>query len=183
MPQTLLALLALMTATTMSLTWQRDSLRAQTNAIEAELQVQARGVVNEVFETVANLPFDHNTVDASVSSTSELSPYYTFGMNRTWGDWGTGGAINDLDDLHKMKPYDMPRTVTNPLTGEDAQIVFRIMAEVDYVDDASGTELKQSLNNKRTFYKRFTVLILPQIGYNDAIRDTIRVSRVFSYEF
>lgn len=178
MPQTMLALLALMTATTMSLTWQRDSIRAQMNMIEAELQVEARGVVNEVFETVASLDFDQQTTGgATVNSTDDLSPYYTFGTNRTWG------SVNDIDDLHNMRPYDMERTVTNPVTGEDAQVIFQIMAKVDYVDDASGVELRQSVGNARTFYKRFTVFVTPQIGYADSTRTPIEVSRVFSYDF
>lgn len=175
MPQTLLALLALMTATTMSLSWQRDSLRAQMNLIEAELQVEARGVVNEVFERVANLPFDENT-DAETAD--DLSLESSFGSNRAWTDPG----VDDIDDLHEMQPYDMVRTVNDPVTGEDVDVIFEITATVDYVDDSSGNELK-STDGERTFYKRFTVYVIPKVGYRDDSRSTITVSRVFSYGF
>ena len=177
MPQTLLALLALTTATTMSLTWQRDSIRAQMSLIEAELEVESRGVVNDVFEKVASLRFDENT---AITTTDDLSPEYRFGTSRLWTD--IGGSVDDLDDLHNMQPYDMIRTVTNPVTGEDVDIAFQITAKVDYVDDASGDELRWA-EGARTFYKRFTVYVTPQIGYGDETRAPIVVSRVFSYNF
>lgn len=180
MPQTLLALLALMTATTMSLTWQRDTIRAQMNTIEDELQIEARGVANEVFETVANLPFDENTPPSApiAKSTTDLSPEWRFGSDRHWGDT----SVDDIDDYHNMRPSTIIRTVTNPLDGTDVDVRFEITAKVDYVSDDSGDELK-STGGVRTFYKRFEVQILPKIGYADASRDTIRVSRVFSYDF
>ena len=185
MPQTMLALLALMTATTMALTWQRDSIRAQQNIIEAELQVEARGVVNEVFERVSSLlradslQFDENL---SISTPADLSDEASFGTNKNWEDIGTP-TVDDIDDLHNMRPYNIIRHMTNPLTGEPAEVAFQILAKVDYVDDASGTELKGSDGNEPTFYKRFTLSVIPQTGYRDAQRDTIRVSRVFSYNF
>lgn len=185
MPQTMLALLALMTATTMAFTWKQDSIRAQQNIIEAELQVEARGVVNEVFERVSSLlradslRFDENE---TISTPSDLSYESSFGSYKSWENIGTS-TVDDLDDLHNMRPYNITRHMTNPLTGEPAQVDFQIRARVDYVDDASGTELRGSHNNARTFYKRFTLAVIPQTGYRDAQRDTIRVSRVFSYNF
>lgn len=175
MPQTMLALLALMAAVTMSLTWQRDSMRAQMNLIEAELQVEARGVVNEVFERVAELAFDENVAP---TSPSDLTPETQFGTNRSYTDPG----VKDVDDLHQMRPHTIVRTVTNPLNGEPAQIPFIVTAEVDYVDDASGDELKWA-GGARTFYKRFTVTVRPDVGMARPERSAVTVSRVYSYSF
>lgn len=175
MPQTLLALLALMAAVTMSLSWQRDSMRAQMNLIEAELQVEARGVVNEVFEHVANLRFDENETPAS---TNDLTPETQFGINRSYNSL----FVNDIDDLHGMRPHRIIREVTNPLTGGTAQVPFVVTAEVDYVDDSSGEELRWA-GGARTFHKRFTVTVKPDVGLARPERSAVTISRVFSYTF
>lgn len=133
MPQTLLALFALMLTSTFALQQSRHSLRVEMNMVQREAQVHARGVASEVFADIAGLAFDEATADAEgVVPVSALTPA-PFDDGRAFAD------AEDVDDVHEMLPYLVTRTVTQP-NGTPIQLTFAVTASVAYAEIESGAE-------------------------------------------
>ena len=174
MPQTILALLAMTMASTLSLQWQAERVHVQDFAVDMEYRRQALGVADEILTRVGQLAFDEN---GAPLTPEDCTPSDHFGSGRALGDLG----VDDLDDLHLMRPMEIQRRVTNPETGIEAVAEFIVGAEVAYVDDAEDQELKTIYEasglQRRTFYKRFTVVI-----DSEHLLYPIRIARVFSYQ-
>lgn len=171
MPQTLLAILALITVSNLSFRWKQEAIRSQQGAVSSELRTLARGVATEVLERSAYLPFD---AVAAPATPDDCTPESAF------GDGSGGGlpfaAAADLDDLHDMEPLKVTRRVVSPETGEAVELDLFVTATVAYVDDDSGDSL-EATGGRKTFYKRLTVTVSsPHLSF------PVRVPRVYSYE-
>ena len=171
MPQTLLALFAIVLGGQLMLTWQSDRVRSHENLVRIELEAQARGVAGEVFETLATKPFDSV---AAPSSPADLTPEAAFGAGLALED------VVDVDDAHLLAPYTASRIITDP-NGDPQQLDFEVTATVEYVTDASGAELVAT-GGAPTYYKMVTVTIRnPYLSRFFGTDEGVRVARVYSY--
>lgn len=127
MPQTILALFALMLTSTFALQQSRHTLQMEMNMVRQEARTHARGVASEVFAEIANLPFDEATATAEGTvARAALTP----------APFEEGIAFAEaaaVDDVHEMLPYLVTRTVMRP-DGTPAQFTFAVSATVTYAE-------------------------------------------------
>lgn len=171
MPQTLLALLALITVSNLAFRWQQESIRSQRGAVASELRTLARGVATEVLERAARLPFDSV---ANPTLPDDCTPESAFGD-------GSGGSLTfeaaqDVDDLHNMVPMTVSRRVIDAASGEAVSLDLFVTATVVYVDDDSGNSLGAT-GGRKTFYKRLVLTVS-----SPHLPVPVRVPRVYAYE-
>jgi hypothetical protein len=179
MPQTLLALFALMLTSTFALQQSRHTLHTEMNMVRQEATTQARGVASEVFAEVANLAFDEvtHTAEGTVSVT-DLTPE-PFEEGKLFSD------ATDVDDVHRMVPHLVTRTVARP-DGTFSTLTFAVTATVDYavIQSEGGEEvMAPTADNARTYTKLVTLhvrcLDLDNAGWGNATLLTL--ARPFAY--
>lgn len=179
MPQTILALLALMLSSTFALQQSRHTLQTEMNMIQREAQIHARGVATEVFAEIANLPFDEATATAEgIVPVSELTPE-PFEEELTFAEAG------DVDDVHQMVPYLVTRTLMRP-DGTPATLTFAVSATVEYAEIRSvgGEEvMTPTADDAKTYTKLVTLRVrctnLDGSGWGDSTLLTL--ARPYSY--
>ena len=183
MPQTLLALFAVMLTSMFALQQSRQALKTQMTAVHRETQTQARGVASEVFAQIATFAFDENTenADGPVPVTSMTPEPFATGK-----DFTDTTAVFAVEHVHGMLPYHVERAVTSP-SGEQATLTFEVTATVDYADFATsgGEEVMQPTpGNQRSYYKLVALSVrcldLENTPWgSDLFR--LRLARPFSY--
>lgn len=155
MPQTILALFALMLSSTFALQQSRHTLQMEMNMVQREAQVHARGVASEVFAEIAGLPFDEATATAEgrVPVTALTPEPFEEGLA-----FADAAAV---DDVHEMLPYLVTRTVTRP-DGTLTQLTFAVTATVEYAEIRSegGEEvMTPTPDDARTYTKLVTLRV------------------------
>ena len=155
MRQTMMGLLALMTAMLLSLNVNRSALNAKVQVIDSEMETIAGGVALEVLDYVGTKPFDAATDGEGVEQASELTtlPFST-GQSYTQAD--------DIDDFHQIQTHTLP----------EFEFDFEIDVAVEYVDE-NDPDLTAS---SQTFAKKVTVTV------NNALMQTpVHLSQVYTY--
>ena len=135
MPQTLLALGALLLAGFVALSQHRSSTHEQARAIRHEVEVDARSVGLEVLERLATLAFD--AVVAPGDSTG-LTPEAAFGLPLSSDPLADA---TDVDDVHAMN-VEIERLYADPATGTPRALTFAVAADVGYVERVGGTVIR-----------------------------------------
>lgn len=155
MQQTMMGLLALMTAMLLSLNVNRAALTAKAQVIDNEMETIAGGVALEVLDYVGTKPFDAATASNEVTDPSELTPF-PFGTGMGYED------ADDIDDFNQIQTYTLP----------EFEFDFQIDIAVVYVDedDAEVTATSQ------TFAKKVTVTV-----NNDLLQTPVYLSQVYTY--
>lgn len=177
MPQTALALLALMLATLMSVTMQRRVVDGQREMLANEMEVMATGVALQAMETIRTRAFDQavvNNTHADLSAFTYSSDSDHFSTGRACRVFETGSDVcDDIDDFHKMK------TATRAFDMLGTDIPFTVDVHVQYV----GDDMKRY--NSRSYQKEVTVYVQDKIGEGKTpfLYEPIEMSRVFSYKF
>ncbi len=170
MQQTLLALLALMVATLLSLSQMQSRLQDQQEVFQSEMKEMAIGVATQTLEMVRSRAFDENTIGVpkdSITSPSALtSPPFTPGNHCQ--AFGGSDTCDDIDDFHEMKPAIVP------FEAPDFTVDFKVKAKVRYVD--------ASLNpvTSPTFRKE-VVFEIQDTGPDPYIKEPITFSEVLTY--
>lgn len=155
MPQTILAILALMLATLFAHQQQRGYVRTQMNMVRNELALQGTGVAEEVLGEIGGTAFDEATIDGTAEE-GELTDLSDFGPE----------ANPDIDDFHGQ-------TLERTRTFRGNTLRFEVQVEVTYVDeDDLETE---SLSETKA--KRATVTVYSK-DIGQPVR--IRVSRSYT---
>lgn len=168
MPQTLFAVLALGLATLFSLNTNRARLDRVTATIAGTLEVEARGVAEEVLNHIGGHDFDEFPY---AESPTEFTPEKYFGAGeRGYND----PTLNDVDDFHGVAIPDIIRGVSTPDTGEQVPLLFGVEVKVQYVI-VSDTGVVSS-GGTRTYDKQVIVTVS-----NDHLNFLVSLSRVMSY--
>jgi hypothetical protein len=182
MPQTLLALLALVLASFLSFNQQRLSSRSHQNMVSSELELAATGLASEVIEMIGARAFDRSTApgriedaDGVVPTTpAGFAPASTFGTS-AYCDLLTpadGASCNDVDDLHGggWRPARVD-------LAHGRYLDFEVRTQVFYVSSAESMAPAPA----PTLHKRVVMDIRTDL-VPSAPDGILRVTRVISYD-
>ena len=185
MPQTILALLALMLASVLTFNQQRLTTRAQTRMVTDEMELAASGLVSDVLEFAAARSFDESTTPEAIEAAQAVPqtaapfrPVSAFGAP----DRGPVGCdlllpyrtpeCDDVDDLDGL--LDEPVEI---LLANGRRFPFNVAIRVSYV---TGPE-SAVVSAVPTLHKRVLVSVRSQ--FVNGGRTTILSSpRVVSYD-
>jgi hypothetical protein len=170
MPQTLLAFLAMLIVTLLSLNQQQALLRAYESILDDEMEVMGAGIGLQAMEHIMAQDFDANLFPTSLIDL-EAQPFET-GKGCTFS---SVSPCTDVDDFHLMQPD----TVDFDIRG--AAMQFLVTAEVYYVDvdgDLSTPSASQTVNKE-------VVVVVQSVPLPDGrrlLRSPIRLRRIASCE-
>ena len=199
MPQTLLALLALVLASFLTFNQQRLTMRSQTNMVTAELELAAAGLASEAMAFIEGRSFDENSTPEKIAAEggavpeedSQFSSPGSFGYSGDCDYLQPAATPNcdDVDDLagRGWTPVSIElarELIIDPDTGlpypdsvRTRELDFEVRTDVYYVDTAES----MTPASGRTRHKRVTMDIrTPHLPTSpDGI---MRVTRVVSYD-
>ena len=186
MPQTLLALLALVLSSLLVFNQQRLTLRSQTNMVTDEAELAAAGLASEVIEFVGARSFDEESTPYAIYRSGEIpeSPS-AFSNASTFGaaDRGTDGcnllapaATRECDDVDDVDGLGWT-PVRVPLAG-GRWLGFDVRTQVYYVDNTESMEPAGA----PTLHKRVVMDIRSDHVVGDEADGLLRVTRVISYD-
>ncbi|NND84108.1 MAG: hypothetical protein HKN46_03065 [Acidimicrobiia bacterium] len=199
MPQTILALLALVLASLLTFGQQRLQVRAQVNMVAGEIELAGAGVASEVMALIESKSFDEQSTPEKIYAAQAIPgtpTQFTTGdsFGRTAGcDLQTPAntpGCDDVDDVHGggWQPYTIElarEVVRDPITGDPIsadsvyvrELTFEVRAEVYYVADPQSMDPAPG----RTLHKRVVLDVRsPHIdGDDDGL---VRLTRVVSYD-
>lgn len=148
MQQTLLALLALMTASFLSFSQMQAIVQSEREIVQSELEEMATGIAMQSMEVVRARHFDDATVgipgDSTVSVSDFTSPPFTSGNHCQ--PFGGSDVCDDVDDFHEMVPATVPFEIP------DDQIDFKVEIEVRYVDSAMQPTSSKTIRKEVIIY-------------------------------
>ena len=182
MPQTLLALFAIIAASVLSFQNSQTRIRDITRSHRGEISVQARGAAISVLERLSGVDFDGGEGgDASSTGTDAYSPTQSFGS----GSAATGrlmdalfadSAFDDLDDFDGVQGAVSRNSLYDPASDETRSIDLTVDIQVEYVEqDASDAWVAVTGSSDRTHHKRATVTIA-----HPTLTDSIRLGRIYA---
>lgn len=124
MPQSLLAVIAMMVAIMLTHLQQRSVLRTQLERTKEEVSLQTLGVAQDMLSEVGGAAFDDATIGSSgnPSGPGDLTATANFGSGKE------SGGTNDMDD------YDGGTFTRTRLAGSGT-LTFAVAVEVVYADE------------------------------------------------
>lgn len=199
MPQTLLALLALVLASLLTFGQQRLTVRSQYNMVTGEIELAGAGVASEVMALIESKSFDEQSTPEKIYDAQEVptgSDEFTSSVffGRLAGcdlqaPANTPGC-DDVDDVHsdEWQTYtiEMAREVIRDLeTGEPIsedsvyvrELAFEVRAQVYYVSDPQS----MTPASGRTLHKRVVLDVRSPHVQGDS-EGLVRLTRVVSYD-
>lgn len=170
MPQTLLSLAGLLIVTLLSFSQQQASIRAQQEAVRAELQQMAIGVAKQSMEVVRARAFDDSTISGS-PPVSELTKSADFPTGNSCEAFGGSDECDSIEDFHKMVP------ATEEVEVPAGTFEFKVEIEVHYVDS------NMSRTSSRTERKEVTIRVQDDRGPNGdpLLHEPITFTEVLGY--
>lgn len=188
MPQTILAVLALMITVTLSLSTHQQLADQQHDMIANEVEVMATGIALQAMETIRSRDFDSWVAEHPGNTATTPSVFEAAGR---WGGKAQcnafnppagGSDCNDLDDFHDNPSTggSSPAEIDFEMGASGEAMPFKLRVEVRYVDRTSTGIVPAS---GKTFHKEVKVFVQdnPASG-KPILRNPIHLSRVFSYE-
>ncbi len=185
MPQTLLALLALVLSSVLVFNQQRLTTKAQTRMMTDELELAASGLASDVLEFAEARSFDEATTPRSIETAQAvpaLSTVFTAPSFFGATDRGTAGCnlltpgvtpeCDDLDDLSGL--VDVP--VAIPLAN-GRSVPFLVTVNVEYVTGPASTVVPAT----PTRHKRVVVRLKSRF-VNGGRGYVLESPRVISYD-
>lgn len=185
MPQTLLALLALVLSSVLVFNQQRLTTKAQTRMMTDELELAASGLVSDVLEFAEARSFDESTTPRVIEATQlvpALSSVFTATTAFGAADRGAAGCnlltpgvtpeCDDLDDLSGL--VDVP--VSIPLAN-GRSVPFLATISVEYVSGPASTTVPAT----PTRHKRIVVSVRSRF-VNSGRTTVLESPRVISYD-
>lgn len=174
MQQTLLALVALLIATLLSLNQKQATIQSQNQVVRAEMQQMALGVAAQTMQVVRARAFDDATVGMpgdSIVSTSEFTET-PFSTGNDCQAFGGSVACDAIEDFHEMQ------TTTLPFTFPTGQFDFDVDVRVRYVDANL-----QPTGGGTSSRKQVTIEVQdnPSSGGDPRLPEPIEYSEVVSY--
>lgn len=176
MPQTLLAFLAMMIVTLLSINQQQRILRTYEAMLDDEMEVMAAGVALQALEVIEATAFDSATLGgATVATPAELTAL-PFPTGNGCSLRGLNALCDDVDDFHQMTPDTLQFTMRDGTT-----YAFLVTAEVNYVT-TTGAGIAPAVS--QTYDKQVTVILqdVPLPGGRRLLFNPVRLSRLKSWE-
>ena len=186
MPQTLLALFALVLASFLTFNQQRLTLRSHHNMVTDEIELAAAGLASEVIAFIDGRSFDESTTPSAIGDENGLTPETPsdFLLSSTFGggDDGDDGCnlvrpsltpdCDDVDDVHSPEW----RSVAIELAA-GRSLDFLVRTQVYYVSTPeSMVEASAPTRHKR-------ILVDIRSPYMPEVTDGVyRATRVISYD-
>lgn len=175
MPQTLMAILAMMTVTLASVYQQRSLLESRRAMLDDELEVMASGMALQSLEYIGTKSFDEATVNAVVTDETELTANFP-NSKRCALEASKEGApsydtCDDLSDYNEMQ-WDVV-----PFVVQGDTLLFQVTADVGYLDASHNR------TSTRTFNKEVVVTVrqLVNDGERSLLRQPVTLARTYSY--
>lgn len=171
MPQTLLALGALVLVMLFSFNHQRATIRNTQDMVSTELEIMAHARGKEVMQLIGSKPFDSRIADGTVSrhaadsDKNKLTHPSSFGYNNSFDD------CEDIDDFNRMRPD----TIYFEVQGGSG-FEFTVNAEVNYINDFGQP------SSTPTWVKEVVLTIdaLPGEGGTKYLHRPVEIKRQFS---
>jgi MSHA pilin protein MshD len=161
--QLMLSLAAMFLLSTLILRTNNNFLQTGDIMLTSKFQVLAVSLATSIIEEASNKAFDANTVDASATSTSDLTSYTSLGpmAGEVYPDF------NDFDDFNGFVKVDssMPSAI------------FKIECDVYYVRP-SAPDVKLSQNS---YHKRIDVTVTSVSMETAGVADSVQLSTIYSY--
>ena len=156
--QTIYSVLGVFLVSVFALNHKSARIAADRMMMKSEIEMRASGLAREIFDDLAELPFDANS---SVSTPIELTSKNSFGDGA-----GTYEEASDLDDVHG-------KSLERSLATDSDTLSFAIGASVEYVSKQSD---RYVAGTSQTYYKRVTLTI------QGPLDTSFTLERVFSYQ-
>ncbi len=187
MPQTLLALLALVLASFLMFNQQRLTARSQTNMVTDEIEMAATSLASEIIEFIGAKSFDEASTPEKIylagrqapSDPADFTPGSSFGDPTLGSDgcdflrpWRTP-SCDDVDDVDGggWTPVEVQ-------LAHDRTLGFEVRTEVFYVDDT----VSMTPAAKQTLHKRVIMDIRSDHVAGDEADGLLQFTRVISYD-
>lgn len=156
--QTLYAILGVFLVSIFALNHRSARTHAERAMMRSEIEFRATALARDVFDELAELPYDANT---STSLLSSLTSASAFGS----GSDSFEGA-SDLDDVHG-------KTLTRLLSTDSDTLAFALDAVVEYVTKQGDLYVG---SGSQTYYKKVTLTV------RGPLESRFSLERVFSYQ-
>lgn len=163
MPQTLLALLAIVLASFLALSQARSGQNTARRLEAADVQMLAADAALEHLAVLEQRPFDEGVKSAYISSIAGLTPVVNGAFVRIGGD----PPGDDLDDAHNTSV-----TTARVVRSGQAGVQIRTDVTVAYVSEADGT----TASLVPTRFKRVTITARAL----DASADPVVLTQLFA---
>ena len=192
MPQTLLALLALVLASFLTFNQQRLTLRSHQNLVTDEIELAAAGVASEIVAFIDGRSVDENSTPEAIGSQNGHIPdhpsQFTAGTSAGAADRGEDGCnlllpaltpdCDDVDDVsydpNEVDAVEWRSVVVDLAHGRT--LPFEVRTMVYYVDNPDAMDP----SDDPTWHKR--VLIDVRSPYAGTDEGIYRATRVVSYD-
>lgn len=173
MQQTLLALLALMTASFLSFSQMNAIVKSEREMVRSELEEMATGIAMQSMEVVRARAFDDAVVGIPADSSLSVSEFTSspFSSGNHCQPFGGSDVCDDIDDFHEMVP------ATVPFTLPDDHIDFKVEIEVRYVDSAMLPTTGPTTRKEVIIY----VQDIPPSGGEVMLKRPIQFSETLAY--
>lgn len=175
MPQTLMAILAMMTVTLASLHQQRTLLESRRAMLDDEMEIMASGLALQTLEYIGTKSFDEATINAVVTDTEDLRANFPTGRRCPLDPSNEGAPSYDTCD--DLSDYNAMSWEMTPFAVQGDTLLFEVTADVGYVD-ASHTRTATQTFNKEVVV---TVRQLVQDGEQKLLRQPVAIARTYSY--
>lgn len=186
MPQTLLALLALVLASFLTFNQQRLTARSHHNLVTDELELAAAGLASEIVAMIDGRSFDENSTPEAIGDADgdmpEGADAFTSGSTFGAADRGAEGCdllrpastpdCDDVDDVSsdEWRPVDIQ-------LAHDRTLPFEVRTQVYYVSDPES----MAVSADPTLHKRVLIDVRSRyMAYAD--EGLYRATRVVSYD-
>ncbi len=182
MPQTLLALLAMILTSLLAFNQQQSVRNNYTHMVGNEIEMAASGALMTVLEFIGSRSFDERTTPAAIEAAQTLPADSThFSAAHRFGSYDRGASgcdlmapyrtpdCDDIDDVDGLTGQTISVTLSTGLT-----LDFAVSVEVDYV----GLDDMDRPITTPTFYKRVVVT-----AANDLLPyGRLEMVRIFAYD-
>ena len=165
MPQTLLALFAVVAASVLAFQNSRTRIDDMTRTHRSDVEVQARGAALAVVERLRGYDFDGGEgASPGATGTDAYSPRKDFGtavptagvlVDALFAD----PALDDLDDFDGIEGAVARQTLFDPASGEERALDLAVSVEVVYLQPSAGGDWETAPPGVRTAQKRAVVTV------------------------
>ncbi|MCX7797192.1 MAG: hypothetical protein N2249_01035 [Melioribacter sp.] len=169
--QMLLTIGAIFLLSTVILTVNRGLLTTNTTMIDNRYGIMATSLGTSMIERAISKAFDENSDTTEVTSTSQLTLPNNLGLD-SGENRNDPNRFDDFDDFNCYRTVPLLDSLILDPNDLTKKIFFKTFCRVDYVDQNNPN----TVSTTRTWHKRIQVIVT-----SDAMKDTIRMSTVYSY--
>jgi hypothetical protein len=179
MPQTMLALLAMILASLLAFSQQRNAVSNYDDMVGNEAEMAATGAMMHVLELIGSRSFDERTTPEGINTAGSLPlSANDFSQDGTFGGFDTGECnlqepfrTPECDDIDDLDGY---VGTASALFSSGLTMDFDVEIAVSYVQDGDISAPTTSRTRHKHVIVRASNRLLPH--------GTIQVERVFSYD-